>query len=231
MDLLHFLRARLKFIEQLYDGAVSPFEKTKRKIEHHKSPYIDDRNPEYVTEPAFLAEWQQADDSIMVVGHWALCMVQASLNAYLRECIGPIGSIWWKPETLHGELSKKKKKDRSWFECYRLLFLEDLEIDWNKGPVPLTELEQLNLTRNDLIHNLDMLSMSVMRDEKHVERFPTGLFTDELWSGLGMERVRVDKKKLMLAIELVEKFCAWIDSIRCMYPKYLKVEPKTDQSV
>jgi hypothetical protein len=46
MDLLYFLKARLKFIEQLYDGAVSPFEETKRKIEQHESPYIDDRDPE-----------------------------------------------------------------------------------------------------------------------------------------------------------------------------------------
>jgi hypothetical protein len=225
MDLLYFLKARLKFIEQLYDGAVAPFEETKRKIEHHESPYIDDRNPEHVSEPAFLAEWQQTDDSIMVVGHWALCMVQASLKAYLEECISPLGSIWWSPDILHGELPKKK--GGSSFGRYRLLFLEDLGIDWDKGPVPLSELEQLNLTRDDLIHNLDMFSMSVERVEKHAERFPTGLFTDELWYGLGMERVKVDKKKLMLAIELVEKFCAWIDSIRCTYPKYL--EPKTDR--
>ncbi len=68
-----------------------------------------------------------------------------------------------------------------------------------------------------------------MRDEKHVEKFPIGLFTDELWYGLGMERVRVDKKKLMLAIELVEKFCAWIDGIRCTYPKPMEIAPKTNQ--
>jgi hypothetical protein len=96
-----------------------------------------------------------------------------------------------------------------------------LGIDWDKGPIALSELEQLNLTRDDLVHNMDMLSMSVTRGEQHVERFPTGLFTDELWAGLGMERVRVDKKKLALAIELVEKFCAWIDNIRCTYPKWL----------
>jgi hypothetical protein len=44
-----------------------------------------------------------------------------------------------------------------------------------------------------------------------------------------MERLRVDKKKLMLAVELVEKFCAWIDGIRCTYPKYIEKLAKTDQ--
>jgi hypothetical protein len=65
MDLLYFLKERLRFIEQLYDGAISPFEKTKRKIEEHEPPYVDNRDPEYVSEPAFLSEWQQADDSII----------------------------------------------------------------------------------------------------------------------------------------------------------------------
>lgn len=38
MDLLYFLKERLRFIEQLYDGAVSPFEETKREIEEHVLP-------------------------------------------------------------------------------------------------------------------------------------------------------------------------------------------------
>lgn len=220
MDLLYFLKERLRFIEQLYEGAISPFEETKRKIEAQEHPYIDNRDPEYVSEPAFLSEWQQADDSIMVVGHWALCMVQASLKAYLQGCIGPTGSIWWRPKILLSLLASKKGK--SWFERYRLLFLEDLGIDWNTGPVPLSSLEQLNLTRDDLVHNGDLLNLSVERTEKHVERFPTGLFTDDLWKSLGSERLKVDKRNLHEAMKLVEKFCTWIDGIRCSFPKYVR---------
>jgi hypothetical protein len=220
MDLLYFLKERLKFIEQLYDGAISPFEETKRKIEEHEPPYVDNRDPEYVSEPAFLSEWQQADDSIMVIGHWALCMVQASLKAYLQGCIGPTGSIWWRPKILLSLLAKKQGKN--WFKRYQLLFLEDLGIDWNKGPVPLSELEQLNLTRDDLIHNVNVLSMSVERSEKHTEQYPAGLFTDDLWAGMGVERLKVDEKNLRRAVELVEKFCSWIDGIRCSYPKYIR---------
>lgn len=75
----------------------------------------------------------------MVIGHWCLCMVQASLQAYLRECIGPLGSYWWDVEQLPLELSKKQGK--TWFGRYRLLFL-DLGINWEKGPVSLSDLEQ-----------------------------------------------------------------------------------------
>ena len=183
MDLLYFLKTRLKFIEQLYDGAVSPFVEIKRKIEEHKPPYIDNRNPEYVSEPASSRVGQQADDSVIVVGHWCLCMVQASLKAYLERCIGPHGGLWWNSERLRAELPKKR--GGSWFGRYRLLFLDDLGVDWNSGPVSLAELEQLNLTRDDLNHNVDMLSMSIERNEQHVERYPVGLFMDESWARLG----------------------------------------------
>jgi len=97
-----------------------------------------------------------------------------------------------------------------------------LGIDWNKGPVPLSNLEQLNLTRDDLIHNVDVLSIAVERNEKHAKRYPVGLFTDDLWASIGAERLKVDKENLRLAIELVEKFCTWIDGIRCSYPKYVR---------
>jgi len=228
MDLLYFLKERLRFIEQLYDDAVSPFVETKRKIEDHEHPYIDNRDPEDASEPAFLSEWQQADDSIMVIGHWALCMAQASLQAYLKGCIGPTGSIWWRPKILLSLLAKKQGK--SWFGRYRLLFLEDLGIDWTKGPVSLSELEQLNLTRDDVIHNMDVLTVNVERTEQHTERYPVGLFTDELWAKIGFERVKVDKEKLRHAIELVAKFCAWIEGIRCTYPRYVQNQSEPPDS-
>ncbi len=155
----------------------------------------------------------------MVIGQWCLCMVQASLQAYLRECIGHLGSYWWDVERLRLELSKKQGK--TWLGRYRLLFL-DLRIDWEKGPVSLSDLEQLNLTRDDLTHNIDMTTFSVERVEKHAKRFPSGLFTDELWHGLSIERIKVDTERLALAIHLVTNFCAWLDDIRCRYPAYIK---------
>lgn len=74
MDLLHFLKIRLRFIEQLYDGAASPFVEIKRQIDAGEPPYVDNRDPEYCDgEPAFLSEWEQASDSVNVIGYWCLC--------------------------------------------------------------------------------------------------------------------------------------------------------------
>lgn len=219
MDLLYFLNRRLDFIRSLYDSTVSVFEERKRKIKAGEPPYVDDRNPEYVDEPAFLAEWQEADDSIMVIGHWCLCMVQASLQAYLKDCISPLGCLWWDAKKLQTELSTKCGKNL--FGRYRLLFL-DLGVDWEMGPVPLSALEELNLTRDDLIHNIRVMNFDVKRVKNHVDRFPTGLFVDDLWSSLGMERVRVDHEKLELSIRLVKEFCTWLDDIRCNYPRRIR---------
>src|SRR5260370_26421546 len=227
MDLLYFLKSRLRFIEQLYDGAVPSFIETKRKIDAGEPHYVDNRNPEYYDgEPAFLSERQQAYDSVNVLGYWFLCAVQASLQAYLKAYVGPSGAYWWNAKRLEKKLRDKPRK-ASWFEKYPLLFLDDLGIDWTSGPVSLDELEQLNLTGNDLNHNVDMMSLSVSRTREHAARFPDGLFTDELWTRDGMkffgiDTLKVDKEKLSLAIKLVEEFCAWLEGIRCRYPHYIK---------
>jgi len=219
VDLLYFATRRLRFIQTLYESAVGPFRETKRQIAAGEPPYVDTRNPEdYDGEPAFLSEWEDADDAAMVVGHWCLCMVQATLQAYLRDCIGPLGSLWWNSSELRRRIGRKQG---NWFQRYRMLFLEDLGVDWQHGPVPLVDLEQLNLTRDDLIHNIDMMSFNVKRVENHAEQFPIGLFTDDLWQGLGIERVRVDEDRLVLAIHLVTKFCGWLEGIRCGYPQYI----------
>ena len=221
MDLLYFLNRRLAFVQKLYDSTVGPFEERKRQIEVGEAQYVYAGDPDdYDGDPPFLEEWQEADDSVMVIGHWCLCMVQASLQTYLQESISPYGSYWWKPAALMALVGRKKADSK--FQRYRVLYRDHLGVDWERGPVSIADLEQLNLTRNNLIHPIDNTSFSVKRDEKHAERFPTGLFTDDLWKNLDIQRIRVDRGKLELAIKLVTEFCTWLDAIRCQYPEYIR---------
>jgi len=224
MDLLYFLRERLTFIRNLYDSATLPFEETIRKIENGEPPYIETWGYEDAGEPQFLAEFQEADNAVTVIGRWCLCMVQASLHAYLSESITPAGSVWWDSEALQKALPLKK--GGSWFGRYELLFREELGIDFNDGPVKLSDLEQLNLTRNDLLHNFDLFSERITRSKDHAQRFPVALFTEELWVGLGVEEIKVTSDKLILAIELVRSFCKWLDGIRCKYPVWLRAQKR-----
>ncbi len=97
-------------------------------------PYVDPRNPEYddVSEPFFLEQYQEAAESIEVIGHWCLCMVYASLKAYLEGFIDAMARDFRNGSQLRQLLAAKKAK--SWLERYRLLFVEDLGIDCIRDP-------------------------------------------------------------------------------------------------
>ena len=72
-------------------------------------------------DPPFLEELQEASESIEVLGHWCLCMVYASLKAYLEEYVAEMARHFRKAfSDLPERLASKKAK--SWFERYRLLF-------------------------------------------------------------------------------------------------------------
>ena len=221
MDLLWFLERRLRFINELYDGATAPFRETIRQIQAGEPPYVDQRDPENADEPAFMEEYEQASESIEVIGHWSLCMVYASCKAYLEEYLGEMSRDYRGLGELEQVLSNKKAK--SWFERYRLLFLEDLGIDWEKGPVKLADLEHMNLARDDLTHNVDVTSMYVYQTERHAERYPKGRYVDELWTRLGLGgRIRVGPDELNAGIGAVHQFCAWLEEIRNDYPRYVR---------
>src|SRR5713226_1815854 len=218
MDVLYFLQRRLRFTSNLYDQAGAPFRETIRKIEAGELPYVDPRNPEYddVSEPFFLEQYQEAAESIEVIGHWCLCMVYASLKAYLDGFITQMARNFRNGSKLRQLLAEKKAKN--WFERYRLLFLEDMGIDWHKGPVKLSELEHLNLARDDVTHNVDVMSMYVYRTERHAARYPKGLFVDEVWMNLNLGgRIKVGRDELTSGLRMVDDFCAWLEDIRIHY--------------
>jgi hypothetical protein len=177
MDLLWFLRRRLNFIDRLYDQTNAPFQETIRKIESGEPPFDYSGDPEYIGgDPPFLEELQEASESVEVIGHWSLCMVYASLKAYLEEYVAEMARDFRKAfEDLPARLASKKGK--SWFERHRVLFQEDLGIDWHKGPVKLDDLEHLNLARDDVTHNVDVMSIYAYQTEKHAARYPKGFLS------------------------------------------------------
>ena len=173
-------------------------------------------------DPPFLEELQEASESVEVIGHWCLCMVYASLKAYLEEYLAEMARDFRKAfEDLPARLASKKGK--SWFERHRVLFQEDLGIDWHKGPVKLDDLEHLNLARDDVTHNVDVMSIYAYQTEKHAARYPKGLFIDELWTRLNLGgRIRVGRVELSGALRMVTDFCEWLEEIRNRYPAYVR---------
>jgi hypothetical protein len=229
MDILWFLKQRLEFIDRLYNDSTASFREKMRKIEAGERPYEDQRHPEYdnVSEPPFQDEWQDANEAVDVVGYWCLNMVQASLKAFLEEYVNDMASYYQPLSAAKAELANTKA--RSWFERYRLLFLNYFRIDWELGPVNIKDLEQINLTRDDLTHNINVTTHTVYQTEKHAKRFPKGMFTDtanadEVWMklfGLG-GKITVGRDQLTQALGLVYGFANWLDSFRINYAAHLR---------
>ncbi|MBA3914473.1 MAG: hypothetical protein H0X25_11650 [Acidobacteriales bacterium] len=218
MDLLWFLRRRLKFINRLYNQTTGQFYETMNNIQSGEPPFVDERNPEFdnMSDPPFLEEYQEAAESAEVIGHWCLCMVYGSLKAYLEAYIDEMSRDYVGLSDLRKCVAAKKAK--SWFGRYRIAFLEDISIDWAKGPVRLSELEHLNLSRDDVTHNIDVTSIYAYQTDKHAGRYPQGLFIDEEWAHLNLGgRIRLGPDELVAALTMVDEFCAWLEDIRLNY--------------
>lgn len=212
MDILAGLREKLRFIESFYETASQPFREVKRKIEAGESPYTP---PSFNFDgfaddtPPFLAEWQDADESLNLIGQAALTLVQESLYHYLQSFLELKGS-------------KLSAKAPNRLERYRKHFRESLSIDWDQGPVPFERLEEINLARNDIAHQGDPFAMTRYQSTDHYRRFPFGLFVHEIdrlmaresgghpWPG----RICVTRESLAESIRRVETFCEFLDANR-----------------
>ncbi len=223
MDLLWFVRRRLDFIDRLYDQTTATFQETIRKINAGEPPFEYVGDPDnFGGDPPYLEEHQQAAESVEVIGHWCLCMVYASLRAYLEEYLAEMARDY---RQTFGDLPVRlaAKKAKSWFERYRLLFLDDMGIDWQKGPAKLEDLEHLNLARDDITHNVDVMSIYAYQTERHAAQYPKGPFVDELWTRLNLGgRIRVGRDELSRALGMVGDFCMWLEDIRNRYPAFVR---------
>ncbi len=210
LDILAGLKDKLRFIERHYAAASDPFRETKRKIEDGEAPFEPPPfDPDTATDfdPPFLEKWQEADESLNIEGQAALKLVHSAFHDYL-EWFVKLGGV------------KLTATGKNWLERYKKHFRDAYGIDFEKGPVPLDDLEEVNLARNDAEHSSDPFAMTRRQSGEHQVRFPTGLFVDEIdkqlaqagdsWPG----RISVTDNGLKEAIRRVETFCEWLDSQR-----------------
>jgi len=222
MDILWFLEHRLQFVWHLYRRAGLPFKITKRKIDRGSPPFVDGSDPEDASEPAFVSEWSQAEECIGVIGHLCLSLVHAALFVFLRFFIEMMQQ-WnaFGTEPLTKQLSKVKGK--SLFHKYQTFCRDVLRIDWTKGPVDISLLEQMNLARDEFVHPDEITAWTVYQSEEHLRKYPNSVFADELWTQMGMSgKLKVDAEKLRSAITTVREFCQWLDYTRNHYSAHLE---------
>jgi len=231
MEILGMLHSRLDFICRFYDKATAPFETIMDLIAAEEEPYVPSRDPETghrQDRDEFSAEWSEADDCVRVLGHCSLGLLEKALHDYLREFVrrecGIMAGVYARALSaiIDARLKPYRKKD-GWFRMYSRFLESHTSFRWSKAPVRQDQLEQINLSRNDITHDPRIDSTAAMQSDEHFEKFPISAFADSLWLE-GMIRlgkdgkpaypvaIRVTRKNLMTHIEYVRLFCDFVEA-------------------
>jgi len=213
MDVLAFLRDRMRFIRGFYATAGAPFCETMRKIEAGEAPF----EPPYSEdgEPPFLEEWIEADTALDVLGRACVSMVGASLKLYFETWEGQLGVVWEKGE-------RKKTFENGFLQGYRKCFADILGLSWDECPADLEILEQVTLARNRDQHPDSITRMGVNHTPSDREKYPRLFFASEAerrmyddpdMAGISWMNpsVRVSRESLLTAIGEVEKLAEWLE--------------------
>ncbi|APX76244.1 Uncharacterised protein [Achromobacter insolitus] len=214
MDVAWFLNRRLDFIRQLYSRSSAPFADIRAKIENEEAPYVSPCSED--DEPPFMLEWQEAVDSIDVLGHACLCMVVSSLQAYLHTCV----SRYCKKLC---DKDRKRVFRNGWVKGYDHIFTEAFGIPFADGPVSIAVLEDIVLTRNSIQHGLEItnnrpkhaqktrgVTRSVFINAREVELLERLDPDAKTW--LAPPSVHVSQTSLEDTVNTVEIFVAWLDA-------------------
>jgi hypothetical protein len=220
MDIIPELERHLKFVGRFYNGAAEPFEATKRKIEAGEEPYVPRCEPGDFDGYEYEEEWNEAEDSLRVLGQCALGLLEKALHDYLRE--------FAMREARVGRADDfspiiQRCKGGSWFEKICSFLQQENRVDWPRSPVPVERIEQINLARNDVNHHPTIESTWPTQSERHFRKHPVSVFADELdllaltgADGVPMcpVTINVTRQKLMASIEDVQQFCAFVEGHR-----------------
>lgn len=216
MDVRHFLEKRLLFVSQLYTNSAEPFVEKKRMIEAEEDPYV----PPYSEdgEPPFLAEWQEAEESLQVLGHACISILSASFHLYFKAT----------ERQLHVPIGDKYKSafKRGWFHGYKAYFLGEFDVVFGDSQCNLDLLEELVLARNRVQHPESITSHSTHYSKNDLKKLHSLIFIDprdiELFSKqeegernwLMPPVIYVTPEKFLSAVAEVRRFTKWLGEPR-----------------
>lgn len=214
MDANYFLSFRLDFIKNFYEVSSKPFEQLKFDIENGVTPY----EPPYAEdgEPPFELLWNQANDSLTLLGGACISMLGGSLHVFLDTLV-----------KLHGdeEAFKKTKSVNGWWGKHQNYFKNAGNIDFKDSGCDMALLEEIILARNRVQHPDNLTGTNANYLAKDLEKVPSPFFVNEteseilnrLGDGDGgwlvSPTVYVDLVKLTKAIDEVRKLGRWLDQL------------------
>ncbi|WP_423455945.1 hypothetical protein [Ottowia sp. VDI28] len=209
MDVYFFLKQRTDLIRHFYDAASAPFVETKRRIKDALPPF-DDPPYDESGEPAFLAEWLQADVEHELIGRAAVSMLSDALKQFF---------VTWERRTWSEPPCAKcfkKAFDSGFIAGYVACFAEGFELDWSACPADLDVLKQVVLARNRAQHS-DLVLDHLTHDDKSLQAYPRPFFVrpedegaDASSSDFLSATIHISREKLFEAIEHAEQLGAWV---------------------
>ncbi|MCU8004386.1 hypothetical protein [Shewanella sp. SM96] len=212
MELVFFIKNRLKFATYFFDNASQPFVHIISVIEKEEPPFVPVSDES--REPQYLQEWQDARTGFESVGLTALSMVASSLQLFLND---------WVRYRLEkrGEPQYKRKHKKGWFHAYRTI-LEDVGLDLASCPANLALIEQAVLARNRGQHPEALTMLQTIHSKSDLEKYPNPYFVSETEKRVIEQdngelswwlspNVYVDESKLNTVISEVEKLCEWLE--------------------
>lgn len=213
MAVAYFSRERVDFIRQFYLNGSEAFVQRKAKIENEEDPFVPPYNEDGV--PPFLAEWQEAEDSLQVLGYTCLSMLSSSLKLYFSTVDRLYGF-----QSLENGKGKFKK---GFISGYRSFFETELGIDFSSAPCDFELLEEVVLIRNAFEHPSEIVFHQIVHPSVE-QKSPSMFFCNEheraAWFdikdidnfGLSFSpRVHVTKEGLFKSLDEVSRFCEWLE--------------------
>jgi len=210
MNVLPALNNQLDFIRSFYFTAASPFETLLRQ--HTPRYQVCDDEP-----PDESERWQEARKGLEVLGQFGLALVQKAILDYLRSFVidkaGP---------------NNVPKQKGSAFLKYEKLLLTRTTFRWEDSPVSRDRIEEVNLCRNDFIHDSEseIDSSQPRQSPDHFEKHPSSSFSDPLDRAVRMAfatanneewhetpgLLTVSRYELCSAITAARQFCAFVET-------------------
>lgn len=216
MDALWFLERRTSYIRWYHSTACRPFVIIKSQIEEALPPF-DNAPCDESGEPAFLEEWEDADEALNIVGSQCISMLSGTLKAYFKTLENRVIGFSL------GSDGKKMARAEGFVPAYISALSEIFNTDWSSLQNEIALIEQIVLARNNIQHSGDIRSLSVDHDARTIRKFPRLFFSSkEDLSLVGNEgyqestiyqpTVVVSEENLLAALLAVDKLARWINA-------------------
>ena len=213
MDLRFFLAQRVSFIRWFYEMSSVPFVERKRQISAADEPFIPPLGD--TSEPPFLAEWIDAEESLQLLGRLCLSTLTSVFHLYLKTTVGRVGV------TL--DASDNAAFKNGWFAGYQAYFARRHCIQFADSPCGLRLFEEIVLARNRTQHpdsitncrahysisDLEKLCTPTLIQENFASTFCDWNEEEHIW--FAAPPIDVTKEKLFAALLEVERFAGWVE--------------------